>query len=208
MLFLANKLSKMRRQTRQRFLRRACATEPLAGVHCPSLGRMAVPWPEDLVNTRHPANPRRALRAVFCAAGLALAGTFAYADEHESDAPGFRAPPTNAFGQSSTELHIATTGVRLLVDRLWESMTPEQRDTFMRELERELEQVLPETTQLSVSVKDNDASCFLKGVQWASCLNNLPPEPRWEPNNVPKLPPPSVLQLRSLWTKTPVERLE
>ena len=168
------------------------------------------------MDTRHPANPRRALRTVFYAASVALAGTFAYADEHESDAPGFRAPPSNTFGQSSTvhpsgadafastEFRTPTTGVTALFDRLLEGMTPEQRDAFMRELE----QVLSETTQLSVSVKDNDAKCFLKEAQWASCLNGLPPEPQWETNNVPELPPPSVWQLRSLWTKTPVERLE
>ena len=178
------------------------------------------------MHTRHPANSRRALPALFYAAGLGLAGAFAHADELDPDVPKLHALPSGAYEPSSGTDPTAgatalagtggldtaladtdafnTAALAAALARSIAQMTPEEFQSFRQTLNRRTSERL----QLSVSVKDNDATCFLREAEWASCFEDLPEEPEWDTKNVPELPPPNFWQLRSLWTKTPVERLE
>lgn len=178
------------------------------------------------MDTHHPANPRSVLYALLCVAGFALAGALAHADEHESNVPELPAPPPNTYGSPAdvdstggaaalagtgrldTALEatdgLDTDALAAALERAIAQMTPEERESFKRLLNREMSDMI----QLTVSVKDNDAKCFLEQGDWASCFEGLPPEPEWSTTNVPELPMSNFWQLRSLWTKTPVERLE
>lgn len=166
------------------------------------------------MNTRHPANPRRVVRPLFYVAGLALAAALAHADQHDVNVSELPAAPPNTYEESpgidpggaaafaSADLRRANFEQTAL--RSIEQLTPEQREAFLKDLSLSFSVPI----FASVTVKNDDPKCFLESADWESCFEGLPPEPQWTATNVPELPMSSFWQLRSLWTKTPVERLD
>jgi len=75
-------------------------------------------------------------------------------------------------------------------------------------LGRGLSQGFTQPMAVGVSVKDDDPKCFLEHADWSSCFDDLPPEPEWTEPTLPAVPTSKFWQPRSLWTKTPIERLE
>ena len=131
----------------------------------------------------------RSLLRFVCTSALVLATVFAHGAGNGTDA-------TSA-ASSAGSLPLQTPDIPKLAQTI-EQLSPKKREELMQAIRQ-----LP-----TVTIKGDNPNCFLEKAAWSSCFNDLPAEPKWSKKAASDLYSPRFWQLRSLWTKTPIEHIE
>jgi hypothetical protein len=172
------------------------------------------------VNTDSHGTRIRVLPRFICAAALGLATVLAHAAGNGTNVPKLELPSTDAHPNTSPHdpaLTTSATGIsppraadaaglaEAIIKRYIAELSPEEREAFMQSVPQP---PAPSDNNSKVTIKVDNPNCFLEDAGWSSCFNDLPPEPEWNMEAASDLYSPRFWQLRSLWTKTPIEHLE
>ena len=170
------------------------------------------------MNTHDHDNLTHAVLSFFCTAVLLLGGAVVHATEPVNTQPETDSPPQDEHAGSlqadstahadlpSTAPEQPTNTGNLAIDPqgFIDQLTHEQAKAVIASLNI----LIGEKEMPKVTAKASNPDCFLRESSWASCFTGLPPESEWTMKAASQIHTPKFWQLRSLWTKGPIELID